>query len=216
MATYLVLQNTYHTVELALFKDSTLQASHFLDKMVASKLLIPELNNLLQSTNQALHDLDFIGVNQGPGPFTTLRVVITTANGLAFATGIPLIGVDGLDALIQEFESPAYATCVALLNAFNNDVYFGIKTEQGLRKGVQNIVTLTQELINTEGMIQLMGNGAQLYHNQLQSALNHRAVFTHPQQEVASINQIGLMALHARRQGATPSKQLQPLYLKSL
>lgn len=216
MATYLVLHNTYHSVEIALFKDSTLKASHSLDKMVASKSLIPELNNLLQSANQALSDLDFIGVNQGPGPFTTLRVVITTANGLAFATGIPLIGVDGLDALIQELETPAYGTCVALLNAFNNDVYFGIKTEQGLRKGVQNIVTLTQELINTQGMIQLMGNGAQLYHDQLQSALNHRAVFTHPQQEVASINQIGLMALHAWHQGVTPSKQLLPLYLKSL
>ncbi len=216
MATYLVLQNTYTTVECAVFRDSNLIQFLSIDKKIASADLIPCIKNLLESLHLTLTALDFIAVNQGPGPFTTLRVVIATANGLAFSTRLPLIGVDGLDALLQEFENPFYSTDVALLNAFNNDVYFAIKTEHGVRKGVQTIVTLVQEIMQTQGVIQFMGNGAHLYKEQLQIALGDRAAFAHPAPEVASINQIAMLALHKWQKGATPSKQLMPLYLKTL
>ena len=46
--------------------------------------------------------LAFIAAHQGPAPFTTLRVCLTTVNGFAFATQVPLIGVNGLKELVDE------------------------------------------------------------------------------------------------------------------
>lgn len=44
-------------------------------------------------------DVDLFAVAAGPGSFTGLRIGIAAMQGLAFATGTPIIGVSALDAL---------------------------------------------------------------------------------------------------------------------
>src|SRR5687767_3976293 len=115
MTYFLALQNTYQNVEIALFKDSQILASTTLSKLQASSHSMPAIQELLKTNNLTLKDLSFIGASQGPGPFTTLRVVIATVNGISFSTGIPLIGVDGLDTFLDEQKDSRYPV-VALLN----------------------------------------------------------------------------------------------------
>ncbi len=101
---FLALQNTYDHVEVGLFsRTPQLVSSYSIAKMEASRSLIPSLERFLQEQQLHLKDFPFLVVNQGPGPFTTLRTVIATANGLSFATGIPLIGVDALEAARSEW-----------------------------------------------------------------------------------------------------------------
>jgi len=98
MAYFLGLQNTYDSVELGLFSEKPhLIDAHSLPKTQASSELILALAQFLQKHQLHFAQLPFIVVNQGPGPFTTLRTVIATANGLSFASAIPLIGVDALE-----------------------------------------------------------------------------------------------------------------------
>jgi tRNA threonylcarbamoyladenosine biosynthesis protein TsaB len=54
---------------------------------------------LLVRAGLTLHDVDVFAVCLGPGAFTGLRVGIAAAQGLAFATGRPIVGVSALDAL---------------------------------------------------------------------------------------------------------------------
>jgi tRNA threonylcarbamoyladenosine biosynthesis protein TsaB len=54
---------------------------------------------LLEPFGLLLGDVDAFAVCIGPGAFTGLRVGIATAQGLAFATGRPIVGVSALDAL---------------------------------------------------------------------------------------------------------------------
>lgn len=46
-----------------------------------------------------LKDLDAVAVSSGPGSYTSLRIGWSTAKGIAYASGIPLLSVDTLQAL---------------------------------------------------------------------------------------------------------------------
>jgi len=54
---------------------------------------------LLDGHALAVGDVDVFAVCLGPGGFTGLRVGIASAQGLAFATGKPIVGISALDAL---------------------------------------------------------------------------------------------------------------------
>lgn len=48
----------------------------------------------LAGWNVSLDDLDAVAVVTGPGSFTSSRVSVMIANGIAFAKGIPVIGIE--------------------------------------------------------------------------------------------------------------------------
>ncbi len=68
------------------------------DKSHAS-LLAVFINQILGENEKSAKDLDAIAVSKGPGSFTGLRIGVSTAKGLAYASGIPLISVDTLSSL---------------------------------------------------------------------------------------------------------------------
>jgi tRNA threonylcarbamoyladenosine biosynthesis protein TsaB len=59
--------------------------------------LLPTLQYLMQRASVAKSDLKAIFVCIGPGSYTGLRVGVSTAKGLAFALGLPLVGVGRLE-----------------------------------------------------------------------------------------------------------------------
>jgi tRNA threonylcarbamoyladenosine biosynthesis protein TsaB len=130
MHSYIAINNTYDTFEVALFKDNALIDKVSEDKRHTSKLFIPLLQQLLSKNNINFAELSFCAVNCGPGPFSTLRSIIASANGLHCATGIPLVSVDGLEATFLEFYDASHESTVVLLNAFNNESYYLIAYEE--------------------------------------------------------------------------------------
>lgn len=57
------------------------------------------VKDLLDECNLRASDLDAVAVSMGPGSYTGLRVGVSTAKGLCFGAGIPLIAVSTLDIL---------------------------------------------------------------------------------------------------------------------
>lgn len=60
---------------------------------------VPEGNQVLQALDALLHEssvpltqITHVGVMRGPASYTQLRLVVTTANALAWALGLPLFG----------------------------------------------------------------------------------------------------------------------------
>ncbi len=129
MTHYLAIQNTYTSMQLAIYSDISACGFVELDKTKASKECIIALQELLKQCNLHFEDLAFIVANQGPGPFTTLRVVISTINGLSFATQKPFIGINAIEAFLKEYEQEPYKNKVVILNAFGNDLYYGIQID---------------------------------------------------------------------------------------
>ena len=61
--------------------------------------LVPNILHLLQQAKKSLNQIDAIIVAKGPGSFNGLRVGVGTAKGLAFASGIPLVGIGTLEVV---------------------------------------------------------------------------------------------------------------------
>ena len=59
----------------------------------------PMIDFVVKRAGLGLNELAAIAVNVGPGLFTGMRVGITSAQALAYALSLPLVGVDGLAAM---------------------------------------------------------------------------------------------------------------------
>lgn len=218
MSHFLVIQHTHTGIELGLFHHDTLVHMKSEDKRMASKQCVALADELLRANALSFSDLSFCAANQGPGPFTTLRVVIASINGLAFAAQKPLIGIDGLDALLVEHAVTTYPVTVALLNAYGNDVYFGIKSQNGeISKGYKNTEALMTHLVETFPIEQMyfIGQAAAMHKELIEQHCGKRAVFADPLPEQASLQCIGSMAWDAWKQKKATVNQLLPLYLKN-
>jgi len=218
MSTFIAIQNTYNSLELALFNDTKIIDKRDDDKRNASRSFIPLLDDLLHVNNHLLQDLSFIAVNQGPGPFSTLRVVIASANGLHFASNIPLIGIDGLKAMATEFQDAQYPNTTILLNAFSFDIYFAQQTpNQELITGYKKIDLFLQELYNhtPDTPIRFLGNATEMYRDKIQNIFGTYAIIPEPLATHCSIEQIGLLGLKRWNTQEGLSDQLLPLYLKT-
>ncbi len=215
MTTFLALASTYDSIEIALFQDASILEAISIDKIRASKDIIVKIQQLLTAHALSLTSLSFIAVNQGPAPFTTLRVVITTANGINFAQGTPLIGVDALDAFLIEY-ADKNKTTVALFNAFNGDAYFGIMRDGiVVEKGCLTIESLLQHIqtTNPDNRIVFIGNGVALFKNQIEAMLGTQSLNIEVVPSYPSIKQLGLLGLDHWQKNLTTT-QLLPLYLK--
>lgn len=147
--------------------------------------------------------MDFIGVNAGPAPYTSLRIVLATANGLHAASGIPLIAVDALKVFVQAHK-PATVddATVVLLNAFNQDLFYAIARynepiETGYDRNDALIERLQRELSGLK--ITWLGNAAP-----------HPIIYDYPLTE-----QFVAYAWQRRLNNETTNSVL-PLYLKQI
>ena len=207
-----------HHLQLGLFKDVNATSYAEIDKTKASKECIITLQNILTRQSITIVDLSFIGANQGPGPFTTLRVAIATVNGLSFATNCPLIGINGIQALLNEYADQPYSNKAAILNAFGNDIYYGLQTKNHYHAiGCGNITTVLLEAAQKmpDDKILFLGNGISVYAQQIKEIIGDRAVFLPSNPQTACLDQIAKMALEQWNAKQNLSYQLQPLYFKS-
>lgn len=214
MTLFLTISSTYDAVYIALFNDNIVIESIYEHKFQASKKFIVACDRLLKNNNVSLSDLAFIAVNQGPGPFTTLRTAITYANGISFASSLPLIGINNLHALLQEYNDPIYPNTIALLNAFGNDVYWA--TPQTIGCSPIAIVLEQVKTMYPQQKIRFIGNGAILHQQTISEFFGSYAFFPSPIPEHCSIQQIGSMALEKWKNKQDIMHQLLPIYLKDL
>lgn len=67
---------------------------------LSTETLHPLISQVMNRAGVAMGELDAIAVDIGPGLFTGLRVGVTTAKTLAFALGIPVLGLASTKALL--------------------------------------------------------------------------------------------------------------------
>jgi tRNA threonylcarbamoyl adenosine modification protein YeaZ len=83
--------------------------------------LLPNLHHLLHQTNLSLQSADCIIVARGPGSYNGLRVGISTAKGLAFSLGIPIIGISTLEVEAYQHAETGLPVC-PIFNAGREEI----------------------------------------------------------------------------------------------
>lgn len=85
-----------------------------------SDLVLAMIDAVLTEGGIPLQAIDGIAFGRGPGSFTGLRIACGVAQGLAFAAGVRVLGIDTLLAMA---EGAAASRVVCCLDARMNEVY---------------------------------------------------------------------------------------------
>jgi tRNA threonylcarbamoyladenosine biosynthesis protein TsaB len=93
-----------------------------------SELALPMLERLLKRSGFTALELDAVAFGAGPGSFTGLRIACGLAQGLAFARGIPVIGISSLEALAEESGALRVVACI---DARMHEVYYAALEKHG-------------------------------------------------------------------------------------
>jgi tRNA threonylcarbamoyladenosine biosynthesis protein TsaB len=81
------------------------------------------VEQVLARADVVIEEVDAVAVSIGPGSFTGLRIGLALAKGIAFAGGLPLVGVPTLEALAWVADAPPGTTICAALDARKHEVY---------------------------------------------------------------------------------------------
>ena len=91
------------------------------------------IKEMLEERGLNIEDCDAVCVSMGPGSYTGLRVGVSTAKGLCFGSGKPLIAVGTLDTLVAQAATPAEAEAsgefkyiIPMIDARRMEVYAAV------------------------------------------------------------------------------------------
>ena len=98
------------------------------------------IQEMLQERGITLADCDAVCVSMGPGSYTGLRVGVSTAKGLCFGAGKPLIAVGTLDTLVaqassvipSEVEGSPFRFIIPMIDARRMEVYSAVFEAQSV------------------------------------------------------------------------------------
>ncbi len=131
----LALETSTDACSAALYLDGEVTERFAIAPQRHAALILPMIDSLLREGGLRLPDIDAIAFGRGPGSFTGVRIGTAAAQGLALATGLPLLPVSTLAALAQQAMQEASADAVAAaLDARMGEVYAGLyrRGESGL------------------------------------------------------------------------------------
>jgi tRNA threonylcarbamoyladenosine biosynthesis protein TsaB len=201
----LALENSSMCGSVALVTTGICLGEHSLTSTTThSRRLLTTIQQLMTETGIDWPRIDAIAVSAGPGSFTGLRIGLTTAKGLAMATGKPLIAVTSTRILACQLGWSGLLLC-PLIDARKQEVYTALYRgdQQGITRRISAIVAITPRALCeqiTEDVI-FVGDGSRLYQDVLQERLGGRAHFASPEIFFLRAAALGAAALIKWQQG---------------
>ena len=132
------------------------------------------IQEMLAEKGLTIADCDAICVSMGPGSYTGLRVGVSTAKGLCFGSGKPLIAVGTLDTLVaqaasalpSDLEESAFQYIIPMIDARRMEVYSATfeKTDAAYTQITETAPVIVDETsfadILEKGKVLFIGDGA--------------------------------------------------------
>jgi tRNA threonylcarbamoyl adenosine modification protein YeaZ len=177
--------------------------------------LLPRLAQLFKEAKVELQSITCVIVAKGPGSFNGLRVGISTAKGLAFSLGIPIIGISSLELEAYQHAETGLPVC-PIFNAGRGEIATALyqkKDNEWCQLVPEHITTVEALDSEIKGKTLFCGEYVPLIASRLKKKLGQRAVIAPDQLRRASL----LVELAKPRLEAGDYDHpatLQPLYLR--
>lgn len=171
MEKFILIETSTDACSAAIAQGSRVIASKYIQEYkVHARLLIPLIEEILKENSLSVHDFSAVAVSEGPGSYTGLRVGVSSAKGLCYGAGIPLIGVSTLDILAEmgkKHISTPNSLIIPMLDARRMEVYCAIYNSSGERIGDIEAKVLEQQSFESYfrdfSQIIFIGDGAQKF-----------------------------------------------------
>jgi len=212
------IDTTADTAGAALFDDERLLwEMTWYSRLSHSRDLLPVLDGLLQRAGRTKADLGGIGVCVGPGSYAGMRVGISTAKALAYALGLPLAGVNRLQADAFAFAGATRGRIVPLHAAGRAEIAWAAyaTAEAGVRELLAPRLTpvsdLPDQLLASDLICAEAGSLAAPLLTEL--AEKGLAVASPPPSRVIAVGRLAVARLAAGE--SDDANSLAPLYLRA-
>ena len=186
-------------------------------KTTHSERLMTAVDNTLKQSEMGLNDIDVFAVALGPGSFTGLRIGLSTAKGLSYATGKPLVTVPTLDAFAWNFAFSLYPVCL-MLDARRNEVYAAVYAWEAHRfRTVLEPVSIKPEklLEKLQGDVLFAGDGALVYKEKIIEYMKDRAFYAGADKMIPSPANVAVLGLERAIRGEYALvAETVPLYIR--
>ena len=214
----LAIDTSTDTASLALVQDSEVLAElTWRCGQNHTTQLLPHLFHLLNQVDLSLQSADCIIVAKGPGSYNGLRVGISTAKGLAFSLGIPIIGISTLEAEAYQHAEIGLPVC-PIFNAGREEVAtatYQKKHGEWCQLVTEHITTVEALCSQVTAKTIFCGEFILSIASQLRERLKQKAVIS---SSAARLRRAGFLAeLGQQRMEAgdyDDPATLQPLYLR--
>ncbi len=210
-------------VSVALAEDGHLSGEFsLLTKQGHMRHLLPLIDQLFQSLEMSVGDLDGFAVSVGPGSFTSLRVGIATCKALAHTANKPVAEVPTLDLLAWGLQGTPDLLC-PVITARQNEVYtaFYVSSDNGIKR-LSSYLALNPERLaerfqeELKARITFVGEGAETNWDCFQGFLGDRAVLADSTRKWPRAGKTALLGEEIlNREGGKKPGAVQALYVKS-
>jgi tRNA threonylcarbamoyladenosine biosynthesis protein TsaB len=217
MVRALALETSGRVGSIALVEDGAVvsedQFSHGLKHAAG---IIPIIDRLSRDRGWSPRDIEEVYVSAGPGSFTGLRVGVTVAKSLAFATGARTVPVPTADVLARN-APPGWENVVIVLDAKRDQVFtavFANRVGVPVVREPAHLDALQAVLARTPRPVHLIGEGIP-YHQKFIPTDHPSVIVTPPElwrARAAAVAELGYAL--ARQGGAVEPDRLAPIYVR--
>ena len=214
----LAIDTSTDTASLALVQDNQVLAElTWCCGQNHSVELLPQLVHLLNQAKLDLQSVSGIIVARGPGSFNGLRVGVSTAKGLAFSLGIPVIGISTLEAAAYQHAETGLPIC-PIFNAGRGEMATAMyqkKDNRWLTLATEYITTIDALCSQITARTVFCGEFVAIIAEQLRKKLGQKAIIPSP---ATRLRRAGFLAELGQKQLEAGNYDnpatLQPIYLR--
>lgn len=169
------------------------------------------IEQLLQKNKLEMNQLQAVSVSSGPGSYTGLRIGVSTAKGICYALGIPLIAVDTLLSLAEvAYETYPGQNIMPMIDARRMEVFSTIYNGEG-----KELRSLQAEILEADSNREFdpyvcVGDGA----SKAREIWEHRSLTFAPEIQPSAQGQVKMAFSKWKQQQFEDVAYFEPNYLK--
>lgn len=198
--------------------EGVLASAHSCRARRHAETLAPQIDFVRAQARVDLSEISVVAVDLGPGLYTGLRVGVATATAMAYALGVPMIGVPSLDLVAHPVRFTS-RLIVAALDARRGEVFYAFYRQ--VPGGVQRVTghrvatpdDLASELLASGEEVLLVGDGA-LRHAEVFEGITRVEVAEQGLAHPTAGTLVQLAHARALREEFVKPWELRPLYLR--